>query len=66
MIRNNTVTPSQHEETAVVLGMIGFALRTAAQAIEQHPDDPPSAAASVAGAWQPVSAEFARLLAATG
>jgi hypothetical protein len=63
---DNTFTREQREKTAVVLGMIGSALRTAAQAIERHPDDPASAAASVAGAWEPVGAEFARLLAGTG
>jgi len=49
-----------------VLGLIGSAMRVAAQAIEQHPGDPAAAAVSVAGAWQPVGAEFARLLAVTG
>jgi len=46
-----------------VLGLIGSALRTAAQAIERA-DDPASAAAFVAGACQPVGAKYARLLAA--
>jgi len=49
-----------------VLGLIGSAMRVAAQAIEQHPDDPASAASSVAGAWQPVATEYARLLAGIG
>jgi len=46
--------------------MIGSALRTATQAVEQHPDAPAAAAASVAGAWEPVAIDFARLLAGTG
>ena len=48
-----------------MLGMIGSALRTAAQVTEQHPNDPASAAASVAGVWEPVATEFSRLLADT-
>lgn len=51
-----TLTDAQREQTALVLGMIGSSLRIAAQA-----DNP----ASVAGAWQPVEAEFAKLLAGT-
>jgi len=48
-----------------VLGLIGSALRVAAQAIEQHPGDPASAAVSVAGAWERVATEYSRLLAGT-
>ena len=66
LVRNDTLTTAQREQTAVVLGMIGSAMRVAAQAIEQHPDDPASAASSVAGAWQPVATEYARLLAGIG
>ena len=63
LVRGNTLTAEQCEQTAVVLGMIGSALRIAAQVIERA-DDP--ASASVAGAWQPVATEYARLLADTG
>jgi hypothetical protein len=64
-VRGNTLTRVQRDQTAVVLGMIGSALRTAAQAVERA-DDPASADASVAGAWQPVATEYARLLAGAG
>ena len=47
-----------------MLGLIGSAMRTAAQAVDLHHGDPVSAA--VAGAWEPVSVEYARVLAATG
>ncbi len=45
-----------------MLGMIGSALRIAAQAVERHPDDPAAADASMVGAWQPVATEYGRLL----
>ena len=64
-MRVGTLTCAQREQTAVVLGMIGSAIRTAAQAAVRHRGDPVSAVA-VAGAWDPVSVEYARLLAATG
>ena len=64
-VRGNTLTRVQRDQTAVVLGMIGSALRTAAQAVERA-DDPASADASVAGAWQPVVTEYSRLLAGAG
>ena len=63
LVRCNTLTREQRDQAAVVLGMIGSAMRTAAQVIERA-GDPASAASSVAGAWQPVGAEFARLLVA--
>jgi hypothetical protein len=44
--------------------MIGAALRVAAEAAE-HADDRASAA-TVVGAWRPVSVEYARLLTDTG
>jgi len=49
-----------------VLGLVGSAMRVAARVIEQHPGDPAAADASVAGAWQPVATEYARLLAGIG
>ncbi len=64
-VRGNTLTRVQRDQTAVVLGMIGSALRTAAQAVDRA-DDPASADASVAGAWQPVVTEYSRLLAGAG
>jgi len=62
--RSNTLTTAQREQVAVVLGMTGSAMRVAAQAVERHRGDP-VAAAAVAGAWQPVEVEFARLVADT-
>lgn len=56
LVRGGTLTDAQRDQTAVVLGMIGSALRVAAQA-----DNPGSAA----GAWSPVEVEFARLVAET-
>ena len=64
MVRDNTLTREQCEQTAVVLGMVGSAIRVAAQVIERA-DDPAAAAASVAGAWQPIAIEYSRLLAGT-
>jgi len=55
-VRGNTLTRVQRDQAALVLGMIGSALRTAAQAVEGADGDPASAAASVAGAWEPVGA----------
>ena len=63
-VHSNTLTAAQREQVAVVLTMIGAAMRVAADAAE-HADDRVSAAV-VAGAWEPVSVEYARLLAATG
>jgi len=65
-VRGNTLTRVQRDQTAVVLGMIGSALRTAAQVVKRADGDPASVAASVAGAWAPVCAEYARLLAGGG
>jgi len=47
-VRGNTLTRVQRDQAALVLGMIGSALRTAAQAVEGADGDPASAAASVA------------------
>lgn len=55
LVRGGILTGEQREQTALVLDVIGSALRTVAQA-----DNP----ASVAGAWQPVTTEYTRLLAA--
>ncbi len=49
LVRGGTLTSTQREQTAVVLGLIGSALRIAAQAGGQHPDDPAATDASVAG-----------------
>ena len=66
LVRGGTLTPTQREQTALVLDMIGAALRVVAQGVEQHPDDPARAAAWVAGAWEPVGVELAALLAIPG
>lgn len=64
-VRSDTLTAAQREQVAAVLTMIGAAMRVAADAADLHRGDPVSAAA-VAGAWDPVSVEYALLLAATG
>ena len=63
-VRSNALTTEQRSQVAAVLTMIGAALRVAAEAAE-HADDRASAA-TVVGAWQPVSVEYARLLTAIG
>ncbi len=65
-VRGNTLTRMQRDQAALVLGMIGSALRTAAQAVEGADGDPASAAASVAGEWEPGRRRNARLLAGAG
>jgi len=63
-MREGGLTREQREQTARVLTMVGAAMRVAADAAK-HADDRVSAAI-VAGAWSPVSVEYAKLLAATG
>jgi len=60
-MRTNTLTAAQREQVAAVLTMIGSAMRVAAEAADHHDDDRVSAA-TVAGAWRPVSTEFELLL----
>ena len=59
-LREGRLTRAQREQTAQELTMIGSAMRVAAEAAAH--DDHRVSAATVVGAWSPVSVEFDRLL----
>lgn len=63
-VRSNALTAAQREQTAVVLGMIGSAIRTAAQAGDLHRGDAaaPKSIIGSAVVRPPVGGGSARLL----